>query len=293
MDHSFILNTYSLPASSQSVAYDLFYDSAKGLLAIRSNMDRCVIYYDGDSLQDSTLAESYTFKDFIRELGQKGEADLQLFLLEAGDKMPALEHLSDEDFDEVSNCAFYFPDDGYTGSVDIIGLSWFLDATLWSIPTSERWNSVFVKVARYDQSTHEPDFLELRNISKKEHGEQLKLLFEDLAVADFNDIIENCRFTAEFKEWAEQLNVGNKKRLSEKLALASRKNFEGGEPMFKTLEDGFREIRFSAYDGGAIRVLFKRIDHDYWAILVGFIKKNNTEGYDAAIPKAKQLFTSL
>ena len=61
--------------------------------------------------------------------------------------------------------------------------------------------------------------------------------------------------------------------------------------MFKTLinADGIREIRFDAYPGGAIRILFKKIGEKQ-AILTGFIKKRRDEGYKQDIAVAKELY---
>jgi hypothetical protein len=65
--------------------------------------------------------------------------------------------------------------------------------------------------------------------------------------------------------------------------------------LFDNLEnaDGLREIRISAYPGGAIRILFKALANSRQAILVGFIKKNDNEGYSVNIDKANELLAEF
>lgn len=54
-----------------------------------------------------------------------------------------------------------------------------------------------------------------------------------------------------------------------------------------------REIRFSAYPGGAIRILFKAAGNTQQAILLGFIKKSDAEGYLQNISEAKVILDKL
>ena len=62
--------------------------------------------------------------------------------------------------------------------------------------------------------------------------------------------------------------------------------------LFKNLKNasGIREIRMNAYPGGALRILFKHYKDNLQAILIGFIKKNNSECYDTAIALAEERF---
>ena len=81
-----------------------------------------------------------------------------------------------------------------------------------------------------------------------------------------------------------------KARIYDKLLLADMKKFQGGKPLFDTLNDadGLREMRFSAVQGGAVRILFGALSGQKYGILVGFIKKSDDEGYTSAIKLAKK-----
>ena len=57
--------------------------------------------------------------------------------------------------------------------------------------------------------------------------------------------------------------------------------------------DGIRELRFSAVQGGAVRILFGQLPDGKQAILVGFVKKSDSEGYPKAIPTAKELLSEM
>ncbi|BCA99395.1 hypothetical protein ATCC19606_17310 [Acinetobacter baumannii] len=93
-------------------------------------------------------------------------------------------------------------------------------------------------------------------------------------VQDIDELVQPNILSEILKNWYNNdLSRENKHRVLEKLKLACERNFQGGEPLFKSLEDGFREIRFDAHNGGAIRILFKNIKDNSHALLVGFIKK--------------------
>lgn len=72
-----------------------------------------------------------------------------------------------------------------------------------------------------------------------------------------------------FREWYNQLDANNRHRVYKKIQLAAQRRFAGGEPLFKNLEngEGMRELRFSAYPGGAIRILFVDLSDGGKAIL--------------------------
>lgn len=90
------------------------------------------------------------------------------------------------------------------------------------------------------------------------------------------------------------LEWNNRHRVREKLQLSHQRAFQGGKPLFESLAgtSGFREIRFHAFAGGAIRILFKT-HGDQCAILTGFIKKSDNDGYAEHIPIAEQEWLNL
>lgn len=235
------------------------------------------------------IAPEYTYEEFIFDLGKSGHEDLQLVLLEINDKTSDLNVAIDTQLDEIFKCAFYFPDEAYVGCVDILAYAWFLNIPLLSIQTTERWKMQTIEFAKYDLSQSFNEIYSVHNISCKSHGILLKQYYLDLLRPTLESSFPGCRFTDNFKSWIEELSTENKTRVFEKLMLAASRQFEGGEPLFKTLDEGIREIRFSASSGGAIRILFSRLGGNSWGILNAFIKKADAEGYDWAIPQAKEL----
>ncbi|WP_179959174.1 type II toxin-antitoxin system RelE/ParE family toxin [Pseudoalteromonas rhizosphaerae] len=67
--------------------------------------------------------------------------------------------------------------------------------------------------------------------------------------------------------------------------------FRGNEPLFKLIvgTPGLWEVRFSAFSGGAIRMLYRTYNNKN-ILLVGFIKKSDNEGYKQNIQQAEDIF---
>ena len=294
MDHTLCLNTNSFPAESAEKAMSLFDDALQGVLELNSGNDRYTLYLDShqsSGLDDFCLADGFTYKDYIDSLLNNQEMDLYLFLLELEDKSPALDYLEDELIDEICNSSFYMPDQPVLDYPDVLSLAYAIDATLVSINTSEQWSSSNVLIAKSDDTgRYINEQLSLNNISTVEHG---KKLFEQFQYVNLHDICESTELANIFVDWYEEQSQENKIRIVDKYRLACERNFEGGEPLFKTLDSGLREIRFSAYPGGATRLLFKRMTNGKQVILLGFIKKSNMEGYAENIPKALSLIDEL
>lgn len=294
MDHILCLNTNSFPAESAEQASVLFEDALQGVLELNSGGDRYTMYLDSiqqSDLDGFLLAKSFTFSDYKEQLLINQDMDLYLFLLELEDKSPALDYLEQEILDDIFNYSFYMPSQPSLDFPDVLSLAYFLNANLLSINTSEQWKHEQIHISRVtDNGQFIDERLILNHISKAEHG---KILYESLQHVDLRDVSESNVLSDEFLAWYEELSIENKSRASEKYKLACERCFDGGEPLFKTLTDGLREIRFSAYPGGAIRILFKRLKGGNQAILVGFIKKSNTAGYDENMPKALEIFDKL
>ena len=295
MDHIVCLNSNSFPATNSEQAYELFNDSLQGLLALNAGNDRYIIYHDSvtsEPLAEFQLSQDFTYTAFKQELLEKDEQDILLFLEEFEDKSPAIDFLSEDIFDDLSTYSFYMPQYAAVKYPDVFGIAWFIPAILLSINTDELWNRHKLSIARISEDgRYINERLTLKNIARCEHG---KSLYKEFHHRDINTICKISLLTNDFIGWYEEQTDENKVRIQDKLKLACERQFNGGEPLFNTLHnaDGLREMRFSAYPGGAIRILFKALEQSKHGILVGFIKKNNTEGYPEHITKAKALLAS-
>jgi hypothetical protein len=298
MDHSLFLNPLNTFARNSTDAYLMLLDVFQGVLILEGENDRFFIYYDNvnsDFLNDCLLAENYRYADFLDELRGKNEIDMLTFLLEVGDKSPALDYLKEEQLEDLTNCNFYFPGIGSNINIDFIGMSWLLDAILLSFPTIELWDSSIIKIARIEDGTYIEEKYSLDNISRSKHGYEILLRNNNVRQKSLNEICPQCEISADFNDWFQEQDIKNKVIVRKKLLLASKMNFKGGRPLFDTLENtnGMREIRFSAHQGGAIRILFGDLADKKQAILTGFIKKANKEGYKENIDRSKILWQEL
>lgn len=291
MDHIVCLNKNSFPANDANKAFQLFSDSLQGLLELNQGNDRFFLYLDSNGLclNDFELANDFIYADFLKMLAEHQEVDLLSFLSELEDKSPALDFVSDEELEEASSYDFYMPNHG---GVDdgLFGLAWSISAILLSINSDERWDSTKIKIARTENGEFIDEELWLENIACSEHGMLVK---EERSGEDINHICAQHKISSEFMSWHSSLSQENKHRVVSKLKLSCARSFNGGEPLFKALQGGMREIRFSAYPGGAIRILFKAIEGSKQYILTGFIKKANTEGYDVNIERATNIYNCL
>lgn len=286
MDHNFVLNKYSFPALDANEGFELMLDAVNGMIAVIADGDRCSLLSDG--FNKCILAPHFTYQNFLDNLNHK-DPDLLSALLEFDDKSPVIDILSDEEIDEIASKSYYFYDEAFTHSIDELAFAWQFDATLLSIATCEKWEKDEVSFAMYIANAPRTEPSYLRNISTKKHGLMLRERYDLSHTKSLIECFPECLFSQDFIDWENNLATDLKNRVRIKLSLANEKKFQGGEPLFKTLnnQDGIREIRFGAVQGGAIRILFNTINNKY-AVLVGFLKKSNDEGYDVAIKKAKE-----
>lgn len=295
MDHYFVLNALSFPAVDAATATSLLIDAARGMLHVGIDDDRYALYADvTPDLSRFELAPDFSYGDFLNELEHRDERDLQLALLEIEDKSPALDFLTGDELEELARECFYFPDAPYNGSIDIIALAWHLDAALLSIASSDRWLNGQIEFSKYVEGNTNtaPSFL--NNVSCRAHGVELGVALRNEG-RSLSMRFPACRFSDQFLQWESDLPADLRRRIGAKLSLADAKQYQGGEPLFKTLKDadGMRELRFSAVQGGAVRILFDQLPDGKQAILVGFVKKSDSEGYSEAIPTAKKLLSDM
>ncbi|AKX46117.1 hypothetical protein AKN94_01075 [Thiopseudomonas alkaliphila] len=290
MDLAICINTNSLPAATSELGKKLMIDSLAGVLQlIVTGNERVHFYYDSNSqeLLDLKLAENYSYEDFISDCG---DVDLQAFLYEVEDKSPALDTLTEEQFSEVSEYALYIPNQPLDAQRDIYSLAWVLDGYLLSLATAERWNCHEIRTNKQgEHGQYVDDFLLLKNIANEAHG---RLHFERAQYIDLANIVAPHCISNELKQWFDQQSKENQRVIVNKLKLATEKGFQGAEPLFKPLSNSttLREIRFSAFAGGAIRILFRNYQEEKYLLLTGFIKHSNKEGYDTHIPLAEKIY---
>lgn len=296
MEYCFCLNPNSFPANSPTQAYQLFNDALQGVLELNQGSDRYTLYLDtleNCNLHSFSLAESFKYSDFMEQLMNEGERDLYSFLTELEDKSPALDYIEEEVLADISSYSFYIPETPILEQADTLALAYFLDAILLSINTADCWADHQVAISRIaEDGRYIDEKLTLHHISTHFHGRQL---FEKFSQDDIKSVCSQAVMTDEFIIWYNSLSPENKRRVFDKFKLACERKFQGAKPLFDSLNNskGLREIRFGAYAGGAIRVLFKAVSDKKHAILLGFIKKSDSEGYSDNIPKAEALFESL
>lgn len=296
MDHNFVFNTLCLPAKTTDDAFRFLLDTMKGMLAVGADNDRHVVYSDHQpDLNSCIVAPNYTYGNFVSQLETIGEQDLQLALMEIDDKTPMLDFITEEQFVDIAAVAYYFPDEPYSTSIDILAMAWHLDATLLSIGTAAKWCVSEIEFAEYAQNSPLTGSSYLRNISCEEQGMAFWRQYVRDINKPFDEAFLTCRFSDDFMKWIKELSDDLQVRIRDKLTLAEAKKFQGGKPLFDTLTDadGLREMRFSAVQGGAVRILFGPLSFDKQAILVGFVKKSNSEGYPHAIKSALSLFAQM
>ncbi|EIK3125032.1 TPA: hypothetical protein JLK91_004001 [Escherichia coli] len=294
MEHLICINTNSFPASSTDDAKEMFTDAIEGVLELNEGQDRFTFYLDtpdNNSLAEFELADGYTFEEYTKDI-ESSNMDLYAFLLEVEDKSPAIENVSDDVFESISTFSFYVKGSAVDRFCDVFSFAWFMSATLLSLNSDEKWSSESINVCRTENGEYLLEDLFLNNISTFEHG---RMLYDKYHTINLDEICGQHYIDKDFRAWFEGLDNDNARRVADKLELACKREFQGGEPLFKNLHNasGIREIRMNAYPGGALRILFKHYKDNLQAILIGFIKKNNSEGYDTAIELAEERFGQI
>lgn len=298
MDHVICINQNSFPAANSETGARLFDDAIQGVLELQSGSDRFLFYLDSHSgnLFDFEIADNFTYGRFVTDCE---DPDLASFLNEIEDKSPALDILSDDQVEEMANYSFYVPGERFDNYPDVYALAWVVSGYLLSLGNHIRWNQSEIAVSRADEHGVYVDetAVVLKNISTQDHGIELyqELHAIEQNEVDLKQIVAPHIITDSLLSWFDEQTSENKTRIVDKVRLASGRKFQGGVPLFKTLNNGngLREIRFSAYPGGAIRILFKSFHQDQQALLVGFIKYDDNDGYTLAIAQSDQIFSNL
>lgn len=292
MDQIICINENSFPVNSRDEGAALFADALQGVLELQAGDDRFFFYLDCNDggLLDFEIAVGFTYHNFIEYIEDQ---DLKLFLYEVEDKSPALDSLTEEQLGEMVDYDFYMPGYAVDKKPDVYGLAWALSGYLLSINSETRWNGIEIEIHRADDDGRfvlEP--LAIKNIAIAEHGVHH---FQQLNNIDFDDIIGQHKASDCFFSWYSEQVAENRLKINDKIRLACKREFKGGKPLFDSLvnSDGLREIRIPAHSGGAIRIIFKHIEKGRQALLYGFIKKGDSEGYAAALEQAHREFSDL
>jgi hypothetical protein len=292
MDHAICINQNCFPAENIDIGLELFNDALQGVLELINESDRCMFYLDSNDggLLELEIAEDFTYDQFLTSCD---DPDLQVFLYEVEDKSPALDNLSEEQIEEMSSFSFYVLNEGVDAYPDVYALTWAVSGYLLSIATHDRWSQSAINIARADgEGAYIHEGLTLKNISNQDHGVEHYHALHDV---DLDELVSPHIISKPLHSWFNAQTIENKTRIIDKLRLSRDREFQGGEPLFKTLNNGngLREIRFSAYSGGAIRILFKPLGQQRQALLVGFIKHSDNEGYEEATLLAGKLYSAL
>ncbi|MDM2872070.1 MULTISPECIES: type II toxin-antitoxin system RelE/ParE family toxin [Citrobacter] len=294
MDHIICINKNSFPAENKDVGVSLFNDALQGVLQLQQCQDRFLFYLDSNDgdLSDLLIAPEFAYKDFIDECEDQ---DLALFLAEVEDKSPALDNLTEDQIEEMASYKFYIHNEAMDDYPDVYALSWVVTGYLLSLNIDERWNSSEIAISRVDnEGRYVDDIFYLKNIANERHGlEHAQELF-----ADALSLVEVSRphiVSDKLSSWFLNQTKENKMRIISKVKLACSRNFQGNKPLFESLTNGngLREIRISAYSGGAIRILFKNHHESIYALLVGFIKFSDSEGYSQAMQIAHEEYSTI
>ncbi|MEL4439218.1 type II toxin-antitoxin system RelE/ParE family toxin [Shewanella algae] len=291
MDHIVCINENSFPAPDKLTANDLFLDAIHGALELYEIGDRYAFYLDvsSGSLLDFEIFPDYSIDDFLSEVD---DADISTFIYEVEDKSPAIDHLTEGQLDEVTEFTYYMADFAADKKPEVFAIACVLGAYLLSIKSENRWCDSKIEVSRLDANSQFVEgTIDIKNLSCYEHG---AFYSELLSKLDVRSVLDDHLCTDEFVGWFDSLNSLNKWSVYQKMKLACSRSFGGGRPLIDTLDDadGLKEIRIKTPQN-AIRVLFKNHRDDKQAILIGFTKKANNEGYDDAIKKANELYKAL
>lgn len=297
MQHKFIWNTHSFDAVSDDRALEIFENTFHGLIDIAGEGDTAALYFDKDTeLSERKISESKKVSDFIQYLTERNEEDLLFVLTELVDKADAINSLDLELFNEAVNSCYYFSHLGYTGSVDFLALAAVYDGILFTANSNEFWSHHRIEVGQYQPgATNQENGFVYSVCNSATAQEIINVIRPPYEEIQLNQLIPNCVISAELLEWFNQLDKDNKRITKNKLKIAHDLNFNGGEPLFKTLNDasGMRELRYSAFPGGATRILFGSLPNSKFGLLIGFIKKSNSEGYEVNIPRAEKIWNLL
>jgi hypothetical protein len=293
----FVWNTTSFDQASDDSIFSQLQDALEGLIQIPNPNEVPSLYFDGTTpLLDRSISPSYSVSDFILNLQERNLGELAQIFLELEDKADAINELPEDVLIGIAETAYYFTSIGYLGSVDALALVAELDGILFSVKSCATWQSHEIEFSTYPPHIFDQKPSIVFSVCDVKTA---KLIASSLVVVEedvpLSVLLPNCKFTDSFLDWTNKLTIENVTILRQKLKHAHQRSFEGGKPLFDTLNDadGMREVRMKAHAGGAIRVLFGPLGDGDIALLRGFIKKSNAEGYKTNIAAALKDWSPL
>jgi hypothetical protein len=297
VDHRFVWNSASFSSATDANAIPLLRDALAGLIEIPGEGETASLYFsEADILLNRRISPGKSVQDFLDHLSANNDVDLYSAFMEIQDKADAIAELDDVAFLALAENAFYFTDLGYSGSEDFLTLAVHLDAVLFGVQSSEFWQDRELKYSIYPAPENNAQPLIIFSVASLLHGQALKKEhLESLETIGLSSLLPNCWISDYLIKWFEGISEENKAIVRRKLSLAHGRGFQGGKPLFETLNDadGMREVRFNAISGGAIRILFGSIPDGKQALFVGWIKKSKGDGYVENIQIASELWASL
>lgn len=242
------------------------------------------------------ISENRFVKDFIDHLDKENEIELLEVFLNLEDRSPAFDSIDEIVFDEIAKHEYHFVDLAANDSVDYLGLARHLNAVLFTARSSEYWadSELSYSILPSVDGGYEP--VGIKSVCDVNSAEEiLEALSLFSGEGHISEILKFCFLTEDFSGWYEGLDKNNKEIVRRRLIYADQKRFQGGKPLFDTLNnaDGMREIRMKAHAGGAIRILFGIAQTGKQAILRAWIKKADNEGYKTNIAAAKLVWDGL
>lgn len=282
MHHRFIWNTASFAGASDDSILSQLAEAFEGILQIPAAGEIASLYFEGDKkLLQRQISEGYVLSDFIDHLVNTGRQEFAMIILDLDDKADAISSLPDDVVSEMASTSYYFSHLAYEGSSDTLALLAALDGILFSVGTIDPWCEYAIQFSTYPPPDPYSASIAYSVCDKRTSTLVSQALAPPSATLTLDQLLPNCQFTEAFQSWIQSITEENFSMLKKKLLLAHERAFMGGKPLFDTLNDadGMREVRMSAHGGGAIRVLFGAIPGGRQALLRGFIKKSDNEGY--------------
>ena len=151
----------------------------------------------------------------------------------------------------------------------MLGLSWLLSGCMVSLNTCAVFTENRISIRRSENGEFKTEeALYVRNIACQAHGFEIHKAANNVSLLEIN---ENLIVSPRLESWFLGQTRENRTRVSDKIEYACEKRFVGGEPLFKKLNEKFDiwEIRFDAFPGGTIRILYKTVG-EFQYLLEGF-----------------------
>jgi hypothetical protein len=269
MKYDFCLNPLCLPAENIDKANTFLNDIFIGIAGLYNNKTTITLY-SNEKLNNTQLADGYTYKDYKIRLIQEGNKDLAGFVLEIEDRSPFLEMVSDVIIEELMQYEMnVFEIPANTAEYDILKFSCLHEAVLISLPTSPIWQKEAVPVKIKNTKTCHIDEIDVLNIF--DHNVS-HLYIKTNWKAELSNIV----FSDKFENWYKNLHEKNKLHVANLIKRAHILNFTGTIEQTKKIHSSDKNIwewrgGCPAFGKGRIRILYKPEGGKYY-ILLGFIK---------------------